>query len=84
MTEFMSVAEIRDRFESEWVLLKDPEITDSLRVRSGTVLWHSRDRDEVYRKARELRLHPKRSAILYVERPVKDKESVGTMHELPL
>jgi hypothetical protein len=28
------------------------------------VLWHSKDRDEVYRKARELR--PEHGAILYV------------------
>lgn len=63
MSELMSVAEIRDRFRSEWVLLKDPEFTRSLEVKMGTVLWHSKDRDDVYRKARELR--PKHSAILY-------------------
>ena len=84
MTEFMSVVEIRDRFESEWVLLKDPELTKSLEVKSGTVVWHSRDRDEVYRKARELRLAPKHSAVLYVERLVRDKEHVGAMHESPV
>lgn len=67
MSEFMSVAEIRDRFRSEWVLLKDPEFTKSLEVKTGAVMWHSRDRDEIYRKARELHLHPKRSAVLYVE-----------------
>jgi hypothetical protein len=45
------------------VLLEDPETTESLEVRSGKVLWHSKDRDEVYRKARELQ--PEHSAILY-------------------
>lgn len=63
MNEVMSLAEILARFESEWVLLEDPETTETLEVKSGKVLWHSKDRDEVYRKARELR--PKRSAILY-------------------
>ena len=67
MSELMSVAEIRDRFRSEWVLLKDPEFTRSLEVKMGTVLWHSKDRSEVYRKARELRLRSKHSAVLYVE-----------------
>ena len=63
MDEVMSQAEIATRFESEWVLLEDPETTDALEVKSGKVLWHSKDRDEVYRKARELR--PRHSAILY-------------------
>ena len=63
MSEIMSVVEIQARFDSEWVLLEDPETSDTLEVKSGKVLWHSKDRDEVYRKARELR--PKHSAILY-------------------
>lgn len=63
MNEVFSLAEIRDQFESEWVLLEDPEATENLEVIGGRVLWHSRDRDEVYRKARTL--HPKHSAIIY-------------------
>jgi hypothetical protein len=63
MNEVMSLAEIQSRYESEWVLLEDPETTTSLEVMRGKVLWHSKDRDEVYRKAREL--SPKHSAIVY-------------------
>jgi hypothetical protein len=63
MSEIMSVLEIQARFDSEWVLLEDPDTSDTLEVKSGKVLWHSKDRDEVYRKAREL--HPKHAAILY-------------------
>lgn len=63
MSEVMSLAEIQSRYKSEWVLLEDPETTESLEVRKGKVLWHGKDRDEVYRKAMELR--PKHSAILY-------------------
>ena len=63
MREIMTLAEINQRFESEWVLLEDPETADSLEVKAGKVLWHSKDRDELYRKAREL--GPKNSAILY-------------------
>ena len=66
MSEVMSLAEIQARFESGWVLLEDLETTELLKVKSGKVLWHSKDRDEVYRKARELR--PKHSAILYTGR----------------
>jgi hypothetical protein len=67
MSELMSVTEIRARFESEWVLLENPELTEHLEVKNGKVLWHSKDRNEIYRKARELRLRPRNSAILYVE-----------------
>ncbi len=64
MSEIISFVEIQARFDSEWVLIEDPETTESLEVQRGKVLWHSKDRDEVYRKARELK--PKHSAILYI------------------
>ena len=48
---------------SEWVLVEDPETNDALEVQSGRVSFHSKDRDEVYRKTIELR--PKRFAMLY-------------------
>ena len=63
MGEVLSVAEIRARFPWEWVLLEDPESSELPEVKAGKVLWHSKDRDEVYRKARELK--PTHSAILY-------------------
>ena len=70
MNEVMTLAEIQAQFDSEWVLLEDPETTESLQVKSGKVLWHSKDRDEVYRKALELR--PKHSAILYTGKLPED------------
>ena len=63
MSELMSLTEIQTQFKSEWILVEDPETTESLEVKGGRVLWHSKDRDEVYRKGRELA--PKSSAILY-------------------
>jgi hypothetical protein len=63
MNEIMSLVEIQERFESEWILVGDPETTESLEITKGKVLWHSKNRDEVYRKAREL--SPQSSAILY-------------------
>ena len=70
MSEIMSLAEIQTQFESEWVLLENPETTEMLEVKGGKVLWHSKDRDEVYRKARELR--PPHSAIVYTGRLPED------------
>lgn len=63
MREILSFSEINERFDSEWVLIGDPETDDDLNVKQGVVLWHSKDRDEVYRKAKEI--HPNHSAILY-------------------
>jgi hypothetical protein len=70
MNEEMSLAEIETSFKSEWVLVEDPETDETLEVRKGRVLWHSKDRDEVYRKAKELQ--PKHSAILFTGAIPKD------------
>jgi hypothetical protein len=66
----LTLGQIEERFESEWVLVEDPQINDALEVQSGKVLWHSKDRDEVYRKAVELR--PKRFAMLYTGKIPQD------------
>ena len=63
MEDILTVAQIESRFESEWVLVEDPQTNEALEVLSGRVRWHSKDRDEVYRKAVELR--PGRFAMLY-------------------
>jgi hypothetical protein len=74
MDEVLTAAEIGARFESEWVLVEEPETDEALTVRAGRVLWHSKDRDEVYRKAVELR--PTRFAILYTGRIQEDSAVV--------
>ncbi len=66
MPTAMTLTQIEKQFDSEWVLVGNPETDDALEVRSGEVLWHSQDRDEVYRKAVELR--PRRFAMLYTGR----------------
>ena len=59
----MTLQEMESQFDSEWILVGDPQTTEALEVVQGTVLCHSKDRDEVYRAA--VKLRPKRSAILY-------------------
>jgi hypothetical protein len=66
----LSAAEIESRFPAEWVLVTDPQTGENLEVQSGRVLCHSKDRDEVYRKAVELR--PARFAILYTGKIPED------------
>ena len=66
----MTFAEIESQFESEWVLVENPQTNETLEVLGGRVRCHSKDRDEVYRKAVELR--PKRFAMLYTGTIPKD------------
>lgn len=66
----LSVREIRRRFPNEWVLLMDPKHDKTMAVTRGTVVGESKDRDEVYRKARDLKL--KKVAILYTGEFPKD------------
>ena len=63
MFEVTTLMQIKTLFDEEWVLIADPVTDESLNIRSGKVLHHSKDRDEVYRKAVALR--PTRSAIIY-------------------
>jgi hypothetical protein len=63
MDEMMTLDEINSRFDSEWVLIADPEVDENLEVVRGRVVIHRKDRDEVDRKAIELKL--KSSAFHY-------------------
>ena len=70
MDEILTVAEMESRFVAEWLLVEDPQTNDALEVHGGVVRCHSKDRDEVYRKAVELR--PRRFAVLYTGAIPKD------------
>lgn len=60
MHHLMTLEEVNRRFDSEWVLFGDIEQNDRHEIMKARVLWHSKDRDEVYRKLLELR--PQRAA----------------------
>jgi hypothetical protein len=66
MDEVLTIAQIEAQFESEWVLVEDPQTNEVREVQSGKVRWHSKDREEVYRQA--IKLRPKRFAMLYTGR----------------
>lgn len=63
MAEVMTLTQVETLFDEEWVLIRDPVTGQGLNIRSGEMVHHSKDRDEVYRKAVALR--PARSAIIY-------------------
>ena len=70
MDDFLTIAQIETQFASEWVLVDAPQTNEALEVQSGRVLWHSKDREEVYRQA--LVFRPERFAILYTGKMPED------------
>ena len=54
MSQAMTWAEIEAEFDGEWVLIEDPELTRSLEVLGGKVIFHSTERGEVYQKMKAL------------------------------
>lgn len=71
LKDVLSVAEINERFPSEWVLLANPQTDDYLKVLSGMLVCHSKNRDEVDRKAIGLP-SPKHIAVFYTRPVVPD------------
>lgn len=63
MAEAMTIAMVYEKYESEWVLLEDPELDDNREIVKGKVLFHSKNRDEVDRHM--LTLRPRHGATLY-------------------
>jgi hypothetical protein len=61
VSNVLTLAEIEQLYPSEWILIEDPQTNESLQVEAGRVCFHSKDRDEVYRKLVELR--PKHFAV---------------------
>ena len=74
MDKTLTIKEIESQFDSEWVLLEDPQTNEDLEVQSGKVLYHSKDRDEFDRKA--LEFHPRRFAVLFTGQPSDEMEFV--------
>jgi hypothetical protein len=63
MQNIFTYQEIQKKFQSEWVLLESPETNERLEIVRGNVLFHSKDRDEVYRQLIEM--NPLSSAVIY-------------------
>ena len=74
MDKVMSWAEIEATFDSEWVLIEDPELTPMLEIIRGKVVFHGKDKDKLHQKMRELL--PLRSAVIFVGDPPKDLEFI--------
>jgi hypothetical protein len=83
MSELLTMEEIETRYAPDWVLIGEPQTDEKLNVLGGKVLFHSPDRDEVYRKAQELR--PGRFAVEYLGTWPEDMALVlrAATHSMP-
>ncbi len=70
MDRMLTVSQMNRRFPAEWLLVTEPKTNRSQSVTSGHVVFHSKDRDEVYREA--VRLRPKAFATVYTGTIAKD------------
>jgi hypothetical protein len=64
MSDVLTYPEIEQRYPSEWVLIDQPQTDEFNRLIGGTVVYHSKDRDEVYRHALTLPV-PRYFAVRY-------------------
>jgi len=74
MNEVMTWAEIEAAFDGEWVLIEDPETTPMIEIRSGKVVFHSKDRKEVNKRMKELDLRC--FAVMFMGDQPKDLEYI--------
>ena len=80
MNEVLQMTEIEKQFDSEWVLLAEPETDEQLNVLSGKVLYHHRDRLTFDQEVSKF-MHPAESSrVIYVgetEEPIITRLMVG-------
>ena len=80
MNEVLQMTEIEKQFDSEWVLLAEPETDEQLNVLNGKVLYHHRDRLTFDQEVSKF-MHPAESSrVIYVgetEEPIITRLMVG-------
>lgn len=53
MKRVLTMREVESKYSGEWVLLVNPKHDKLMRVTRGELVFHSKDRDEVYQKAQK-------------------------------
>ncbi len=63
--EILTIDEIRKRFDSEWVLIADPETDQFHNVLRGKVVYHNQNRLVFDREVLKLDSHPSDFAVYF-------------------
>jgi hypothetical protein len=71
--KIMTKDEIYKAFDSEWVLVNNPELNEFSEFLRGRVIFHSKDRDAVHAEVRKLPV-PRWFAVFYTGKPPEDVE----------
>ena len=70
MKKIFKVKELQALYSGEWVLLVNPKHIDRLERLRGELVFHSKDRNEVYKEAHKRK--DAHTAILYVGKLPED------------
>lgn len=66
----MTWDEIERRYDGEWVVIDEPQVTDDLDILGGRVVFHGATRDGAHEVI--MRLGLKRFAVWYIGDPVPE------------
>jgi len=64
--EVLTIDEIKKRYDSEWVLVADPELDEDFNVLCGKVIYHHKDRAVFDAETLKIKPFPKETAFLYL------------------
>jgi hypothetical protein len=48
VVEILTIEQMRERYQNEWLLVAFTELDDDFNVLTGEVIAHSHDRDDIY------------------------------------
>lgn len=51
VSDCLTIDQVKSQYASQWVVIGDPVLSESLEVLSGRVISHGHDRDAVYQAA---------------------------------
>jgi len=74
MKKVLTMRQLEARFSGEWVLLVNPVQTEDSEIVRGELIFHSKDRSEVYREA--LKRKDDHTAVFYVGKLPEDLVAV--------
>ena len=64
--EVLTMEEIKKKYDSEWVLIANPEMDAEENVLSGRVICHHKNRDVFDEETMKIEPFPKEAAFLYL------------------
>ena len=64
--EVLTIDQIEKNYDSEWVLVADPEMDEDFNVLSGKVIWHHKDKRAFDDEMMNIEPFPEETAVLYL------------------